>query len=117
VEARRLEVGHVVLGEVEARPRKEARLEGADGGEDPAGAVVVLKADAGDAAVRAQVVLRREAHPLPRWGGGGRHGGGREERRGRGGSAERRQRRGATETQPHVRSPSMPHRIHADGVR
>ncbi len=71
-QARALEVGHVVLGEVETRAGQQARLERAEGGEDPARAVVGLLADAGHPAQRAQVILLGERAPRPRRRAGGR---------------------------------------------
>ena len=71
-QARRLEVRQVVLREIEAVLGQEVRLERPHGGEDPAGAVVVLLADVGHPSAVAQVVARRERAPGPGSGGGRR---------------------------------------------
>ena len=71
-EARPVEVGQVVLREIETGPGEQAGLERPDRGEDPAGAVVVLKSDRGDPAELAQVVPGREVTPGPGGGGGRR---------------------------------------------
>ena len=114
-QARPLEVRHVVLREVEPGPGQQRRLERTDGGEDPAGAVVVLLADVRDAAELAQVVPLREGAAGP-----GRGGGRRRQRRRRGeqhGAQER-----SSADPPRACMPGPPHvrharRIHARGRR